>query len=661
MRKHLLPSFVDLQNEALFQIQSLMDLSTRSWAIDISDKETLGGGSGELSTMPLVCFEVGRTDSLGGVAPSSGDSGRGECVRNFDHIARRFGAHSVVERVVFAFYPGDRPSAGVQGGVAGLGQENAAKYVTKATIGPILKDSDGWYEDDVLVLNLNDLDCSTLGSLFQGLADGGTSTALPKTFAELAPPGTCITDVLNIWHDDGHYTTAVDQSVACKTIKGIGSLHLEITLDANDSVVNGGDSGNADYRMVGSDVGGVTTADGSQRRIFVEVEVTYPTGEGPLDTVWETLTPDATFYDGSAEMGPGPIIQNDITQRPNDYENINVAFREGYREVYVDYVANETLDVGDPSAVGVPVGTVSVETLVSTDRFNVKFPRRLSDNAVTIEDAVASSSKVIDTNEYGSSTNNVSVTTALSGTGQTLCNVTYFPQDPIPCYGGVGFQTSIYYRTVAPQTAGSKDGFVDSANGGLLPSQISIQPLAWPQMVWASATGSGSLERSFPYSLPTEAIPLNAPVDDWFLTGTPFIGTSVYESNTGIIQLNTTIPIDLQSDVIVGDTGVSQRPTKDSGFRSYYPYMEEGSHRQVVLSQPLFDSCRHKTWTAFLGRVKEELPNGDDVTLFRKNEIVLVVFTRISEMDSSTDIKITDSNNTGCIAIYRTKNNLLGV
>ena len=83
-------------------MQSLLDGNFKSWAIDATSKNTLGGSSGDVSTQFLVCNEIGREEPEG-VAPFSGDTNRGTTERSFDHLARRFGDQPVVERVVFAF------------------------------------------------------------------------------------------------------------------------------------------------------------------------------------------------------------------------------------------------------------------------------------------------------------------------------------------------------------------------------------------------------------------------------------------------------------------------------------------------------------------------------------------------------------------------------
>lgn len=685
LRKHVSMQGVNLAGELQHQIQALLDGSLRTWAIDTASKQDLGGDSGDVSTRPLVCNEIGRSLAVGGNAPTSGDTGRGVFIRNFDHICRRFSEQPVTERVVFAFYPGDRPTLGAQGGVAGAGLVNPGKYVVKAEFEGDPKDDDSWYEGDILHLDLEELDATTLGGLFQGLS-GGTSSGvgLPDTnFASMAPVGTVITDILGIWHDDGHYTTAVDQSVQMKWAKGLGTQHLEICLDANDAVVNGGDSGNADYRMVGSDVDEVVTPTGSERRIFLEVEITYPVAVGTTDTVYEVLAPDEDVYDGSG-AGPGPVIETSVTQRPNDYETlVTPRFREGYREIQLEYVANDTDSTGGEGNSGSPVGSVNTEQIVSRNRTSLYFPRRVYGAAsgplagqTVVEDAVASSTKSVDEDEtdFGSSSRKVVVTSNLSGTGQTLCNIQYFAQDPVPNYGvsGGGYQVAVYFRTHAPQTAGVKEGDITTSGDGVLPTTLQVEPLYISESVLTGQVGQGSNERGFPYLTPLEQIPINdgssldgdgvaGTIGEWYFEATANVTVDDFNANTGLLSLHTFVQADAQNVQEFGGTGNGEKPRKDAEFRAYYPFADDSTYRPTVLSQPLYGATRHKVMVPMLARIVEDVPGVAGGLLFRKSEVVLVVLSRFAELDDENTVKFLDAANRTCAAVYKTKNLLMVV
>lgn len=676
LRRHIsLGSPRDLSSELTYQLQSLLDGSLKTWSIDTSDKQTLGGGSGDVSTQPLVCNEIGRSTSVGGSSPLSGDgTGRGVLVRNYDHIARRFGDQAVVERVLISFWPGDRNGAPV-----GNGTNNSGKFVTK-TGGA--GHTDKWYEGDKLTLDLSELNATTLGGLFDarpgaGTGDGGSASGLGgENFTRFAPSGTVITDVLGAWHDDGHYDQLTSQETEFSVIKGLGTTLLELTLDANDTTTTEGlpiGGGNVEHKMVGSDVDGseaVLAEDaGSPRRIFLEVEITYPHGAGTTDTVDLTLTPDATTYNGASLklQGPGPVIENNTSQRPADYEALATPnFRLGFREIQTEYVANDTIQHSSPLG-GSAIGSVTPETIVSSTATMLRFPRRVwSSTGLSVTDAETSSVRTIDSPacHFGASTREVHLSNALSGSGHTLCNVQYFAQDPIPNYGvsGGGWQLSYYYRSTAPQTAGVKEGDITSTGDGVLPTELVLEPLCVSEKVWTSHMGSGSPERPFPYLNPLDALPTldgSTTTSEWYFCGTSTIALDSFSANTGLLSLPTYMPQDMSENLILGGAGASEKPTKDAEFRAMYPFADDSTYRPTVFGDTLYGPSRHKVFTPFLARVVEESSGTSDGLLWRKGEVVLVVLSRFASLDENNTIEFVDTDNRTCAAVYRTRNLVL--
>ena len=692
LRRHVVPVGIDLAAELKYQMQSLLDGNLRSWSADTSDKQDLGGDSGDVSTRFLVCNEIGRTNTLGASAPLAGeDSERGELVRNYDHIARRFGDQPVIERVVVAFWPGDRNGAPVAPGT-----DNPGKYITKTGGGT---QTDKWYEGDVLNLDLEFLNVTTLGGIFDarpGAGTGGGSTTTIE-FLEACPPGTIITDVLNAWHDDGHYVTVTDQNVQLGIIKGLGTTHLEVTLDANDTAITEGQAiggGNIEHKMVGSDIAGappVGAADmGSVRRIFLEVEITYPVGAGTTDTPDYEVVPDATVYaDADAWVtGPGPIIENDITARPGDYENLLPArYRVGYREIQHEYIANDSIAHGAPLA-GSAVGTVTIEQLVSVDRDTLRFPRRVWGDGIAtgmyVHDVPAVADMVVDpaTSEFGSSSRIVELDTGgtglLSGTGHTLCTVRYFAQDPIPNYGvaGGGYQVAYYFRSNAPQTAGTKEGDITSTGDGTLPTTLQVEPLFSSPSVWTGQVGMGGLDKGYPYAAPLDQIPIHdgttvpagtdqisGTTEEWYFSATAEVTVADFDADTGLLNLHAFVQQDTQDIVTFGGAGNDEKPRKDAEWRSYYPFADDAAYRPTIMAQPLFGAVRHKVFTPFLARAVEDIPGVAGGILFRKSELLLVVLSRFAELDDRNNVLFVDpkSENRTLAAVYRTRNLLLTV
>ena len=689
LRRHVVFSGVDLKAELQFQMQSLLDGSLRTWSVDTASKQDLGGASGDMSTRMLVCNEIGRTLHSG--APSSGDTPRGAFIRQFDHVARRFGDQPVSERLVMSFYPGDRPDGVTQGGPVGSGAINAGKYVTKyENPAATPADADAWYEGDTLTFDLEHWTVSTLGKVFQGKDGDGDSIGDPtNAFLNFAPPNTVISDVLGMWHDDGNYNSPVDQDVQARLIKGLGTSKVEITLDANTYAVNSGGGLAFDHPMVGNDDNlGAVPADpaelGSERRIFVEFEITYPSGVGLSDTPDHEVTPDPAVYNGSGagqSAGPGAVIENNTTQRPGDFELLLAPrFREGFREVMLEYVANDTEQHGLPLA-GSAIGSTHTETIVSRGRSELYFPRRLySDENGTmagqtkVVDAVAAAAATIDTNSthFGSSLRKVALSDTLSGAGQTLCEIEYFAQDPIPNYGalGAGYQVNVYYRTNSPQTAGVKEGNILSSGDGVLPTTLNVEPLLMSEKVWTGQRGVGGHELGYPYSVPLDQIPTNDgnPLDptyqtiqDWYFAASVEVSVDDFNANTGMLELHSFVNADIQNVFTFGGPSNEQSPRKDAEFRAYYPFADDTTYRPTVLSQPLSGAVRHKVMVPFLAKAVEDVAGVAGGVLFRKGELLLVVLTRFAELDDENNFRFLDLENRASAALYRTRNLLLVV
>jgi hypothetical protein len=665
LRRHVAFTDQAAPSELLYQIQSLMDGNNLTWAIDTADKQHLGGASGDVSVKHFVCNEVGRGYESDPIDPAGlvGNTTRGVTIRQFDHIARRFGDQSIVERVVFSFYPTDIP-----GVIPG-------KYVTK--VNPL---NNYWFEGDILTLDLTLFDATTLSGIFQGLDGDGPSLGVgPTDVATFAPLFTCITDVLSIYHDEGHYITAVDQTTQATTITGLGTRQIQITLDANDAVVNGGMAFVGDYLMVGNAIAGDV---GSDRRIFVEVEITYPIGVGLTDTPDMSVVPDPLVYVGDGTpivwAGPGPVIENDLTQRPNDLDSLKPPqFRSGYREVLLEEISDDTVIHAGVRSYQMPVGSVNQETLVSRDRTSLYFPRRVygavagpyAGGTTVVDVDTLTPSTTDDANtEYGSSSRKVMVTlpTQLPGLGQTRCYITYFPQDPIPNYGplGGGYQLSVYFRSNAPQTAGTKEGNILSTVDGVLPTTLLVEPVQLGSDAWTGQVGKGSQDLGYPYESPLEQIPINDggfdTIREWYLCANANVTVDDFSASTGLLALHPFVQADGQSILQFGGAGVTESPRKDAEFRAYYPFADDLQYRPTIMAQPLYGATRHKVFFPFLARIVEEVPGFDGGgRLFRKDELALVVLSRFAYLDDENNIRFTDSDNLTCAALYRTRNMLL--
>ena len=635
LRRSVIPTGVDLAAEVSRQVQVMLDGRNRTWAIDGGDKNVLGAGSGDVSTRYLVCNQIGRDNAHGGATPTSGNTTRGTTIRNFDHVARRFGAQQVVERFVVEVYPGYTPAAS---GTDPVGHPGA--YNTQATVG-----HSGWAEGDVVTVDLSNLNATSLGS-FDPTTNTYTGFVGNASVADFAPPGTVVTDVISVYHDDGYSVAPVDQRVVERLVTGLGSMRVELELDTNTITVNGGDPGNPNYRMVG-DAG---LDNGSTRRIFVELEVTYPAGVGTTDTPSvPTLSPDPTVYLS------GPVIENQPLQRPLDWEGLrNPVFRPGHREVNLEYVTNDGSGVGS--------GTPITDSIVSRSSTTLVFPRRVHGSpfhVVGVTDSVAAQPHNVNNGatEYGSSSRLVTLTTGggpadspLSGVGQTLCAVTYFAQDPLPNYGGAGggYQVGVYYRTVAAATAGVQPGAMAA-----MPDPVTFQVLTMLDDTWTAVAGKGSQDTPFPYLDPMDFLPVNDGgtatfPGEWYFQGNAAVSVSDFNAEAGLLRLHSFVQADANEPLVL--TGKN----KDVEYRSFYGAAATASgYRPSTAAQSLSGVARHKAFSAALARATV------DTALYRAGEVLLLVFGEYLELSEQNAVVFPTTNSRSSVAVYRTANLLL--
>ena len=388
-----------------------------------------------------------------------------------------------------------------------------------------------------------------------------------------------------------------------------------------------------------------------------------------------TETPDRKVIPTSETVYPyAELIENrpDGAGRPLEMEQpIKPKFREGFREVAVEMVAN----TGEDCVAGADPFDPITDTLVSTNIRLIRPPRRLwGDNSYQIEIVDTLSGDTFEpyegtdlTNgtEYGSSSRNLRIAEGEAFSHeQTLCTVTYYAQDPISNWGGVddGYQVSIYYRTNAPQTCGIKeaDFHTEGADSGPLPTNLQVEVLAISNEVWTGQVGMGSLELGFPYVAPLDQIPVIKSTDqndshpaEWQFCASTVSTIDDFDATTGLLALHPFMPMDKTTNLSLGS--LEHPPFADGEFRAVYPFADDESYRPTVLAQSHSGVVRHKVFYPVLARSLQ------DCRLFRKGELLLIVFSRWGECDDDNTVRFTDSDNRTCAAVYRTKDMLMTV
>ena len=94
--------------------------------------------------------------------------------------------------------------------------------------------------------------------------------------------------------------------------------------------------------------------------------------------------------------------------------------------------------------------------------------------------------------------------------------------------------------------------------------------------------------------------------------------------------------------------------TKDAEYRALYTAAATaGGYRPSTAAQPLSGVARHKAFTAALAK------STVDTTLYRKGEVVLLVFSEFLELSDRNTILFPTANSRSSVSVFRTANLLL--
>ena len=633
LRRRVYPRGLDFSAELDYQYHSLLDDTNKTWYARADNLQTTGNGSGGVSHTPLVCDVYGRNGAQIG--------GAGAWRQNFDHIARRWSNEPTTERIYISALPSNTPQS-----------------ATGISVSHVGGNGDYWYEGDQITIDLTTLDVS-------GLLGWATNDARLLSNSNPTPPK--LIDIGFCWHNDGHFYAPINQQVRIQSITGLSTNTVVITLEANPIIANGGlkanndngvdpydPAGNAngfDYLLVGDANGASTDSD---KEIFIELIFDYPSiDRGLSGTVAEAPMPDSSGYPtGSAVLtelaptnahdpypgqgnGKAPPISNVI---PNT------------KEVSLEYV----------------YGQQTIQ-LVSSSPTSSYLPWRLyynSNLAPTITDlSNAGTTLTLDNanTNYQHAESKIGWTNSGNAwaTGQRLVEITAYPLEPYPD-ATTDSTLFVSYRRHAPKTVGSDFAIavpdVGVLAGGVIPDELNLQPLVIGKEIGAYLkTGE-----HYPFFNPTDQLATHNNASSYVeyqTLGSPEVILDDLKINTGSVSLPSFVPFVSSVNVALGDTNVNQTPRKDSRSRAYYPTMEDSSYFPSAFAKNMGGiHSNYKTTLPCLMRVVD-----DDHILYRKGEVVLVVFVKTNEWGQgvAVDMRETLADNYVAACVYRTRNQLL--
>ena len=604
LRTTVFPHGFDYSSELVRQFQLLLDNQNNTWAIDSSDFRPSFNGSGGISTKPLVCDEIGRTQAHGGVGDTTQ---RGTFIREFDHIARRFSTAPVLERVIFE-----------------VKFDVSENYDGALSVTKIDNNNTGWYEGDIISLDISKLEASSKFRYWDAKSKDGLM------FGQCAPTGTSVIDVLECWHDDGNSALVIDRGTQLKKVSGLGTDNIEIVLDRNNTTI--------DLASAGSQIiGNLNDGDvGSDRSVFITLVVEYPAKQGASATVFgESLV-------GSSEIYPtGAVLEYSRDQRQVDAfdQPPEVFFREGTREIGVELVGGQI--TSEFISEGLNGVRLPWRVHYTGDPFFLPTVIRVSDNFNIPIDVSLS--------KFGSSDTYLHFSAVLPET--TRVSVMSYPRMPVSNYGASGYQIACYYRSISPQTCGSKATPINAES-------IEIQPIIISDKLWSITKGASTTEEGYPFLAPFEQLGHSPDVVDFSeidLLGSTLISLEDFDVNTGLLSQHSLVPMDQTNKISL------RNPIQDSGKRVVYRTVDSGEYMPSTYAKKLSENIRHKNATCMLGLVLSAESH------FNKGEVVLVVLSRVSEpLDTgisdpsrSNFVALLDENDDTVACVYRTQGRVL--
>ena len=636
LRRKVYPRGIDLAAELDYQYHSLLDGTNKTWFAKAHNLQVTGDGSGGTSHTPLVCDVYGRE--------AFNNQNVGEWRQHFDHIARRWTNEPTTERAFVAIQPENFP------------QISTGVTCTKAvgTAGSF------WHEDDVITIDVSALKVSS-GLLWD---DDGNNTFYNPSNNNNPPK---LIDIGHIWHDDGHFVNKINQQVKVKSITGLGTNTVEITLLRNTQVANGGVQNALDYILTGhtGNVAGNGQGGGSTRRIFIELIFDYCSFDRGLSGVAvEVPTPDESGY----PTGPAILINNP----PASALNPLYAGKGNGNPPPISNIIPNTKEVSLEC-----VFTKTTDQFVSSDELGAYLPWRLYYNDEQIDGAT---DNIVITDESGVGTD-INLRNDLSkfqhaesevgfvgtawDTGQRLISVSAYPLEAYPADDVTDSQILVFYRRPAPKTCGADfpiaNPIVNSgANpAGVVPDELKLQPLSVGKDIQVFL----KTHDHYPFFNPTNDFPThfnaeNATYLEHKELSSPEVFLDDLKINTGSVSLPSFVPFVTSVNVTLGDTNVNQVPRKDRQGRVYYPTMEDSSY---------FPSAFAKSMSGYHSDYKTVIPClmkvvDDNHILYRKGEVVLVIFvkTAIWGQGVSVDMREEDlTDNFVAACVYRTRNQLL--
>lgn len=242
--------------------------------------------------------------------------------------------------------------------------------------------------------------------------------------------------------------------------------------------------------------------------------------------------------------------------------------------------------------------------------------------------------------------------------GGFAATVVYTENNPLP---RSSVEATLYYLAPAIQAIPFEflDNPLDPIN-----LELELEPLFVSDKLYTGTVSSGSVVTPFPYEGALNQIPVSAFAGSAYqkegeLNAPGPISVDDFDADVGMLELHTFVPMALTDSLRLQDP-INVQGSQTLEFIDHYTAVAEGSYVPTAIAQPLSVPVEHKAFIPMIARLKRDTEFGAE------GSVVLVVFSQYYDystlLPEGTQVeqnRVTFTDNMSAASIYRLKSNPL--
>jgi hypothetical protein len=248
--------------------------------------------------------------------------------------------------------------------------------------------------------------------------------------------------------------------------------------------------------------------------------------------------------------------------------------------------------------------------------------------------------------------------TPAEASGGLAATVEFTPNRPFPINS---VEATLYY--LAPAIQAIPFEFLDNP-ADLVNKSLELEPLFVSDKVYSGTVSSGSVVTPFPYEgalnqIPVSALAGSAYQSEGELNAPGPISVDDFDADVGMLVLHAFVPMAL-TDSLVLQNPIDVQGSQSLEFIDHYLATSEGAYIPTAIAQPLSIPVEHKAFFPMIARVKRDCDFGP------KGSVVLVVFSQYYDystlLPEGTQVdhnRVSLTSEMSCASIYRLKSNPL--